>query len=342
MLITSHKAKDDKIFKRQTAHMPPTLTCLVVLTLVSCGLQQHAKKPHKMEGMFGHILFSESRGHFPQLAKAPKIQSKGLQIDNHSANKAVPDEAPPMVSTKTPGLNSMESADAGFDEVAPPALSADTAPTSTVPPPPKRPKAPLVTTSSPTQRADEPKASVRRSSGLAAEESRPSSSTKDNELLASAKRLIGLNTGFDSEKFLAHLLQTSDIELAAGAHGSLVKALYSRLETSGQTFSGTERPAAGDLIFFSNTYDRDQDERPDDWFTMAGIVERIDGDGTIQFIGFAQGKIQRLWMNLERPSAIRNESYAKVLNSQLRRKSLTDRPFTRYYAGELFASFGRL
>ncbi|MEC8025240.1 MAG: hypothetical protein VX223_15040, partial [Myxococcota bacterium] len=87
---------------------------------------------------------------------------------------------------------------------------------------------------------------------------------------------------------------------------------------------------------------RDQDERPDDWFTMAGIVERIDGDGTIQFIGFAQGKIQRLWMNLERPSAIRNESYAKVLNSQLRRKSLTDRPFTRYYAGELFASFGRL
>ena len=122
----------------------------------------------------------------------------------------------------------------------------------------------------------------------------------------------------------------------------MVKALYDELNKADAVFGPSKQTQPGDIVFFSNTYDRDEDNRADDWFTMAGVVERIDGDNTIQFIGFAQGRVQRLTMNLDRPSAERNESTSKVMNSVLRDKRLSDRPFTRYHAGELFASYGAL
>ena len=290
-----------------------------------------------MEGLFGHMLFTESKGHFPQLRQvrrtpAPPTPSKQLA----ETTAQLPTPAPTAPNSAVAKNKSQ------LDAVAPPPLTSDAPPIASVPTPPKRPDAPLTTVAG--RIADEVEApAIKR---LPTDEAPPAEPAiepiPDSEMRASAKRLLNIDTGFNPEKLAAHLISTADIDVSPeNSNGSNVKALYSWLESSERTFSASGTPQAGDLVFFSNTYDRDEDERPDDWFTMVGVVEKIDSDGTVQFIGWTNGRVQRLWMNLDLPSAERNESLSKTLNSQLRAKSITDRPFTRYFAGELFAAYGR-
>ena len=162
------------------------------------------------------------------------------------------------------------------------------------------------------------------------------------ELLASAQRTVGIESDLDPEGFATHLLQVNDLDVPTKGRQSVVKAIYEHLNQTDQLLEGSVEPVAGDIVFFHNTYDRDEDQRADDWFTLLGVVERVDGDGTVQFISFYDGKIQRLHLNLDRPSTARAELADKVLNSTIREKKLSDRPYTSYLSGELFASFGRL
>jgi hypothetical protein len=103
-----------------------------------------------------------------------------------------------------------------------------------------------------------------------------------------------------------------------------------------------EIPNAGDLVFFHNTSDRNKDHRNNDWYSMIGIVEKVDDDGSVTFITFSFGQVKRFVMNLYHPQVRREEKTGKVLNDFLRIKRLDDPEYTQYLSGELYAGFGAL
>ena len=121
-----------------------------------------------------------------------------------------------------------------------------------------------------------------------------------------------------------------------------MKVLYQELNRKEQIKSANSTPKAGNLVFFHNTYDRDGDGRADDWFTQAGVVERVDGNGTVHFISYSRGQIRRLVLNALHPSRQADAGSNQDLNSFMREKTLSDRPFTTYLANELFAAYGEL
>ncbi len=99
-----------------------------------------------------------------------------------------------------------------------------------------------------------------------------------------------------------------------------------------------KRPARGDVAFFDNTYDRNDNRQLDDMLSHVGVVEGVDEDGTITVVHLGSSGVVRIYMNLYRPDDAKDES-GKTLNSQLRRKSSGDPPGTRYLTGQLWAGF---
>ncbi len=97
----------------------------------------------------------------------------------------------------------------------------------------------------------------------------------------------------------------------------------------------------GDLVFFHNTWDANEDRRANDTWTHIGIVERVKADGTVVFVSKVSRGIERYRMNLTAPSVHRS-SDGTTLNDFLRRKRWRDSSRVRYLSGELFASLGTL
>jgi hypothetical protein len=99
-------------------------------------------------------------------------------------------------------------------------------------------------------------------------------------------------------------------------------------------------PAIGDLVFFSNTYDRNRDGQPNDPLTHVGIVERVDPDGTITFVHRVRRGVLRYKLNRFKPHERRDPQSGKVLNHYLkygRRKRAGKR-----LTGELFHAFATI
>jgi hypothetical protein len=127
---------------------------------------------------------------------------------------------------------------------------------------------------------------------------------------------------------------------ALGFRGNGVRIIHDFVARVGDLYEDT-RPQPGDLVFFSNTYDRNHDRRLNDSLTHIGVVEGLEKDGTIHFIHHAGGDVRRDQMNLEKVWSHRDET-GKVINSYLRRKLRRDPPGTKYLTGQLYAGFGRL
>lgn len=102
---------------------------------------------------------------------------------------------------------------------------------------------------------------------------------------------------------------------------------------SGDAHAGP--PLPGDLVFFRNTYDRNEDRRRNDGVTHVGIVEKIESDGTVVFIHRGGKGVVRARMNTQRPAVQRDET-GRVLNDYLRRPDGTRAP---RLAGQLFVGF---
>ncbi len=60
-------------------------------------------------------------------------------------------------------------------------------------------------------------------------------------------------------------------------------------------------PKPGDLVFFRETYDRDNDGRTDDGLTHIGVVDSVDSDGTVNFVHRSGRGVTRERMNPYRP-----------------------------------------
>lgn len=101
-------------------------------------------------------------------------------------------------------------------------------------------------------------------------------------------------------------------------------------------------PAIGDLVFFDNTYDRNQDGRMNDRLTHIAIVERVDADGTVSIIHHVRGGLLRYKLNRFSPSSRRDPSSRKVLNHYLRVVPGGSRRTGKRLTGELFQAFATI
>ncbi len=115
---------------------------------------------------------------------------------------------------------------------------------------------------------------------------------------------------------------------------SLAESLYLTLEDRG--LAQRERPPnLADAVFFRNTYDT-----PYNGVTHVGLVERVDGDGTVTVIHYGSGRVGRIVMNLRHPD-LRVDGRGKVINDYVRRGG-GGRPRKDFLAGRLFHSYGDL
>ena len=97
----------------------------------------------------------------------------------------------------------------------------------------------------------------------------------------------------------------------------------------------------GDLVFFHNTWDFNQDGFPNDPLTHVGVVEQVEVDGTVVFVSSVTKGIERYRMNLREPGR-HNDGDGRIINDYMRRKWPGDPPATQYLTGQLFAAFGTL
>jgi probable lipoprotein NlpC len=122
--------------------------------------------------------------------------------------------------------------------------------------------------------------------------------------------------------------------------GSSVVAIRRISDSLGMLFGAETTPLPGDLVFWNDTYDRNDNGEIDDPLTHVGIVEGISRTGTVTFLHRGGHGVARGRMNLRSPSLARDGN-GEVLNSRLRVARARDPAGMRYLSGELFAAFGR-
>jgi peptidoglycan DL-endopeptidase CwlO len=103
-----------------------------------------------------------------------------------------------------------------------------------------------------------------------------------------------------------------------------------------------ELPEPGELVFFSNTYDRNANGELDDTFSHVGFVESVAEDGTVHFLHYVGGAVRIGRMNLLRPHDHVDSNSGTILNDFLRRRRAGDADDVRYLTSELWVAFGRV
>ncbi len=135
------------------------------------------------------------------------------------------------------------------------------------------------------------------------------------------------------------ILEGSGAVAKAGDNG--VTILYKLLKQKNAIYR-TNYPKVGDVIFWDNTWDRNNDGRfGNDPLTHVGIVTKIDDDGTIHYVheNYVYGVVVE-YMNLYRPKDVRDEN-GKILNSALYMNSSETKKLGHpWLSGDLFREFG--
>ncbi len=116
--------------------------------------------------------------------------------------------------------------------------------------------------------------------------------------------------------------------------GNGVRRIYQFLRDNSLIHT-SKTPSPGDLIFWDNTYDRNEDGKFNDYFTHVGMVVDIDSKGNITYIheNYRKGIVYES-MNLQKPDNTR-------LNSPMRMKGSPPDPEGRYLSSHLLRVFGR-
>ena len=154
---------------------------------------------------------------------------------------------------------------------------------------------------------------------------------------ANGKRISYDCAGVTRAIYLEHGIDLYDSG-APDAKANGVRIIHHHISRHGKFHQGpVVRP--GDLVFFDNTWDYNNDGLVNDPLTHVGIVERQERDGTVIFISRVAGAIERYRMNLALPHVHRTAE-GRVLNDYIRRKDLGDSANTAYLTGQLFAGFG--
>jgi hypothetical protein len=102
--------------------------------------------------------------------------------------------------------------------------------------------------------------------------------------------------------------------------GNGVTRIFKTLETGGLLYV-TETPLPGDIIFWDNTYDRDEDGEWNDLLTHTGVVVAVSDSGQIEYAhaNYRKGIVIE-YMNLKDPDTNTKKVGGKVvfINSAMR------------------------
>jgi hypothetical protein len=140
----------------------------------------------------------------------------------------------------------------------------------------------------------------------------------------------------DCVGFVRHVYAQLDVELiddgARGIQGG-VPAIWDTLRRRGLVHFHLPQP--GDLVFFTETYDRNHDGRRDDGLTHVGVVELVDDSGGIWFLHRAGHGVERSRVDFNRRGE-HTDGNGALLNDYLRNK---DRSGEAKLTGELLYGF---
>ena len=171
-------------------------------------------------------------------------------------------------------------------------------------------------------------------------------------IVESAARLVGAQTITSQGKRVAYdcagvtraIFLEHGIDLYRGAFtdpkGNGVRLIHNHVRQHGTLHRGSN-VNPGDIVFFDNTWDFNGDGKLNDPLTHVGVVERLEGDGTVVFISRVANAIERYRMNVDQPH-VHKTAEGRVLNDYIRRKLPTDPDHTARLTGELFSFYGNL
>jgi len=117
------------------------------------------------------------------------------------------------------------------------------------------------------------------------------------------------------------------------AHRSITTVIWRTMEDRGLL---VDEPVRGDLVFFDDTHDRNDNGLRDDPLTHIGIVEEVAGDGTVTFLHFGSGRVKRDRLHAGHPDRHTDPESGEVWNSYIRRGSGGER-----LAGQLLRGYAR-
>jgi hypothetical protein len=158
-----------------------------------------------------------------------------------------------------------------------------------------------------------------------------------NRLVSRARTLVGLSTlrvaaphlPDDCTGLVRAVYEDSGIELmGAGVRGDNGVTAMWRYAFERSALHN-EPPQPGDLVFFRETYDRNRDGKHNDGLTHVGVVEAVDGSGTVSFVHRVNGGVKRSKLNMSAPSDRKRNDYL--------RPAKKDSP--AQLTGELFVTF---
>ncbi len=119
------------------------------------------------------------------------------------------------------------------------------------------------------------------------------------------------------------------------------KLLYAYMKKKRTLRSKRRLPKIGDIIFFSNTWDKNRNRRFDDPNTHVGIVTNTNKNGSVTFIHANTGRpkrIRKAFLNIKLRNKFRKGS--QQVNSYLQARYRWDRRRRKSTAAELVKSFG--
>lgn len=158
---------------------------------------------------------------------------------------------------------------------------------------------------------------------------------KDTTSHATAANTPGSYESQYAAAYAVTALEVNGVKFSPAASASIPQ-LYKECKKAGKV-NHAGKPLIGDLVFFHNVQDSNADGRNNDWYGHVGIVENVLEDGTVELLGWSNGKLERKSVNLAKPES--TTEGAHVYNSQLRSPGGKDAPFTQYFASELFAGY---
>jgi hypothetical protein len=124
--------------------------------------------------------------------------------------------------------------------------------------------------------------------------------------------------------------------------GNGVTRLYRSLEAQRLLYD-TRYPVTGDIIFWDNTYDRNEDGRWNDSLTHVGMVMEVSRSGDVEYVhlNYRRGIIIEN-MNLRNPEVHREmmKGRLRIVNSPMRMKQPGNPHPETWLSGQLFNIFG--
>jgi len=182
--------------------------------------------------------------------------------------------------------------------------------------------------------------------------STPQELSKTQKLLVEeANRLIGAEKLFvknrsfnmDCSGTVMAIYWYAGIDLAKSFplySGSGTERIYKYLDDRGLLYQ-TMLPAPGDIIFWDNTYDKNENGKTDDYLTHMGMVVNVDDKGNIEYIheNYRKGII------LANMNLYQTDTYFKIVNGE---KIILNEPMrmkgsfktSKWLSSQLYNNFG--